>query len=135
MVTREQIIEQARTYLGVKYRHQGRNKAVAVDCVGLVLGVAAELGIPHCDAPGYSRRPDGTLLPEMYAQTDPVVGPGQPGDIAVFHWNGEPMHLAIMTAPDRIIHAFALNRMVCEHRIDDRWRQRIACFRAFPGVK
>lgn len=134
MITREQIVAQARTYLDVKYRHQGRSRDTAVDCVGLVMCVAADLGIPYRDVGGYSRRPDGTLMPEIYAQTEPVAGPGQAGDLAIFHWAGEPMHVAIMTSADSIIHAFALNRMVCEHRLDAQWRRRIACFRAVPGV-
>jgi len=135
MVTRAQIVGQARTYLGVKYRHQGRNKAIAVDCVGLVLGVAQALDIPCVDVEGYSSRADGTLIPALARQTVPVIGTPQPGDIVVFHWAGEPMHLAILTAPDRIIHAFAINRFVCEHRIDEKWRRMIACYRAFPGVE
>lgn len=133
-ITREQIVAEARTWAGTKYRHQGRVKGLAVDCAGLVLGVAAALGIPHRRVDGYSRRPDGTLVSEVEAQTDPVVGAVAAGDIVVFHWNGEPMHLAILTSPDHIIHAFAINRVVCEHRIDEKWRRRIARFRAFPGV-
>lgn len=134
MVTRTQIVEQARTYLGVKYRHQGRSR-LAVDCAGLALCVAADLGIPCSPVDGYSRRPDGTLVDALKEQTEPLTGAPQAGDIAVFQWNGEPMHVAILTAPDRIIHAFAINREVVEHRLDDRWLRRIACYRAFPGAE
>jgi NlpC/P60 family putative phage cell wall peptidase len=133
-ITREQIVAEARTWLGTKYRHQGRVKGLSVDCVGLVFGVAAALGVPHQPVSDYSRRPDGTLLPGIEAQTAPVTGAPAAGDIVVFQWAAEPMHVAILTAPDHIIHAFAINRVVCEHRIDERWQRRVACFRAFPGV-
>jgi len=47
-VTKQQIILQARTWLGTKYHHQGRLKkskagAGGVDCIGLIIGVIDEL--------------------------------------------------------------------------------------------
>jgi cell wall-associated NlpC family hydrolase len=134
-ITRDMIVAEARTMLGCRYRHQGRNPAIALDCVGFVMAVANALGIPYQDVSGYSRRPDGTLIPALEAQTLPVDGAPLAGHIAVFHWNGEPMHLGIMTAPDRVIHAFAVNRCVCEHRLDAKWMRQLRMFRRFPGVE
>lgn len=43
-MTRDQIVAQARTHLHAKFRHQGRS-ARALDCAGLPLLVAVELGL------------------------------------------------------------------------------------------
>ncbi|MBU9608255.1 NlpC/P60 family protein [Burkholderia multivorans] len=134
MITRDAIVTEARTWLGTPYRHQGRIKGIAVDCVGLVIGVCQALGIPCRDETGYSRRPDGTLTPALTVQTLPVEGLPLPGDIAVFHWQGESVHLAIVTGEDRIIHALAINRRVCEHRLDERMQRMIKMCRRIPGV-
>ena len=53
-VTQEDIINQARTWLGTKYHHQGRLKKSSrgdggVDCIGLVIGIIDELGIQDGD--------------------------------------------------------------------------------------
>ncbi len=66
-ITQQQIISQARTWLGTKYHHQGRLKKSArgfggVDCIGLVIGIIDELGIQdgdgnslvHADETNYS---------------------------------------------------------------------------------
>lgn len=135
MVTRQDVVDAARSWLDTPYRHQGRLKGVAVDCVGLVLGVCKELGLECSDVEGYSRRPDGTLLPEMRRQTANVdPGQQQAGDLIVFHWNHDPLHLGILTSPDTMIHAFALVRKVTEHRLDDKWLRQLSCYRKFKEV-
>lgn len=55
------IVECARSWIGTPYHHQARLKGVGVDCAGLVIGVARELGIvaSDFDVSGYSRKPDG----------------------------------------------------------------------------
>jgi cell wall-associated NlpC family hydrolase len=45
MLDRQHIVDTARGWLGVPYRHQGRRKDKGVDCVGLIIGVGAELGL------------------------------------------------------------------------------------------
>lgn len=49
-ITSEQIVAQARTWLGTHYHHQGRLKKSirgpgGVDCIGLIIGLIDELGI------------------------------------------------------------------------------------------
>lgn len=136
MVTRSEVVAEARTWLETPYRHQGRLKGVAVDCAGLVLGVVRALGMECRDVEGYAKRPDGTLKDIVYSQTLPVEpGCEAAGDVVVFHWDNDPVHLAILTSKDSIIHAFAINREVCEHGINERWRRQIAAFRKIPGVE
>lgn len=136
MTTRQDIIDAARGWRDTPYRHQGRLKGIAVDCVGLVLGVCKELELECADVSGYSSRPDGTPLPELQRQTLEVA-PGQqrPGDLAVFHWEQAALHVGILTGPDVVIHAFALARKVTEHRLDAKWLHHVTCYRAFKGVE
>lgn len=136
MATRYDVVAEARTWLETPYRHQGRLKGVSVDCAGLIIGVCRAVGLPCEDMTGYTKRPDGTLKGFVEKQTE-VVAPGaeQPGDLILLHWRNDPVHLAILTGPDVIIHAFAINRKVCEHAIDEKWRAQIACYRKFIGVQ
>ncbi|TDV04694.1 NlpC/P60 family protein [Paraburkholderia caballeronis] len=136
MVTREQIVSEARSWVDTPYRHQGRLKGIAVDCAGLVVCVVRACGLAAQDVAGYSRRPDGSLADVVYAQTLPVgVGAQLPGDVVLFHWDNTPTHLAFLTDADSIIHAFAINRRVCEHRIDDKWRSHIMAYRKISGIE
>lgn len=136
MVTRDEVVKEALSWLDTPYRHQGRLKGVAVDCAGLVVGVAQALGLPATDMTGYARRPDGSLRDFVHGQTE-IVAPGaqQGGDIVIFHWQNDPVHLAILTTPGSIVHAFAINRKVCAHAIDEKWLQNIVGYRKYRGVE
>jgi NlpC/P60 family putative phage cell wall peptidase len=136
MITREQVVAEARSWLGTPYRHQGRTKGLSVDCAGLVIGVCRALGLEAEDMEGYSSRPDGTLKAILYRQTEPVpIGGQQAGDVVLFHWNNEPVHVGLLTGPAAVIHSFATNRRVCEHAIDAQWRRKIVAYRKLRGVE
>ncbi|MFD1381487.1 C40 family peptidase [Fodinicurvata halophila] len=55
---RRAVVAEARGWLGTPFRHGGRCRGAGVDCIGLAIGVAKALGLPHADAAGYPRRPD-----------------------------------------------------------------------------
>jgi hypothetical protein len=113
-----------------------------VDCLGLLIGVAAELGLEARDgsplaghdAPGYSKAPDGAALAARLGELLWPVAPEalQPGDVALFMLDGAPQHLAILSdyAAEQgalgMIHAYAPARRVVEHRLDAEWRKKIA---------
>lgn len=132
MVTREQIVEAARAYLGVRWRHQGRT-AQGMDCLGLIVAVARDLGLPHVDQTDYSRQPDGVRLrQELEAQMDRVET-FQPGDVLMMRFDLNPQHVALVT--DRgIIHSYAQARRVVEHGMDDLWRKRVISAYRFREV-
>ncbi|KWI90202.1 hypothetical protein WM08_15210 [Burkholderia ubonensis] len=133
MATRQQVVDEARTWLGTRWQHQGRLRGVGVDCAGLVVCVMRAVGADVADVEGYTRRPDGSLLDIVRARSLPA-DVAAAGDVAVFAWDSDPCHLAIMTGPGSIIHAFAPSRMVVEHDLDDRWRAALVCVRRVPGV-
>lgn len=114
-MTRDVIVSEARAWIGTPFSHQARLKGVGVDCAGLIIGVARELGMvgEGFDITGYSRDPDGrTLL--AYCETHMQrIGREdiEPGDVVVIRWHDHPQHLGIVGdyvhGGHSLIHAFA----------------------------
>lgn len=129
MTTRADIVAEARTWLGTRWQHQASQRGIGSDCIGLVVGVGRELGIPEAyafaqdlEVKGYGREPDPRMLLAACSRyLDPCRNP-VPGDILLFRFKTEPQHFALISAPDYMIHAFANARRVVENRIDDAWR-------------
>jgi cell wall-associated NlpC family hydrolase len=127
------IARQARSYLGVPYVHLGRSRH-GVDCAGLVLCVAHELGLTDWDDTHYSRQPDEAHLRACLEQFCRPVCCGdcvQAGDVLLMEIRGRTQHLAIVTEvpvgqkPGRLLHAYQTPGRVVEHSLDARWRRRI----------
>lgn len=99
-VTREQIVAEARSWVGTPWVHQHRVKGRAVDCVGLVIGVARNLGLvpDEFEVTGYSQMPDGRLLELCTTYMRPVARDAmQPGDVVVVAIVDQPQHVGILT--------------------------------------
>ena len=121
---RSLIPVRARAYLGVKWRHLGRDPARGLDCVGLVLRAAEDVGLLQGVAfPSYGRRPEGyRLTAEVARHCRPVpMAEMAPGDILTFAGVERlPCHLAIVTETRPavlIIHAWAEHGRVAEHSL------------------
>lgn len=99
MTTRAEVVAEARSWIGTPFQHQQRLKGVGVDCAGLVIGVARELGLVAADfdVTGYSRAPDGTLL-ELCDANMARIGQDQmqPGDVVVVSVESDPQHMGIL---------------------------------------
>lgn len=134
MVTREQIVAEARTWLKTPFRHQGRVRGVGVDCAGVVVGVAHALGLSTFDHTGYGREPHGGMLKRLLdAHLDRVTGEPQPGDVLLMRFEREPQHLAIVSDLG-IIHAYERVGRCVEHGLDEVWRRRIVRAYSFLGL-
>ena len=134
-MTAEDILAAARSFLGTPFRHQGRIPGLALDCAGLVVSVAKEIGADYIDRPGYSRNPSGGLL-ESALDDQPClerVTDRQPGDVLLMRFSGEPQHLAIFTG-ENIIHSYEAVGKVCEHRLASVWAARIVRVYRFKGI-
>ena len=119
MTDREEIVAAARSWIGVRWQHQGRSRAGGIDCVGLLVVVAHSLGIAITDSAGYRRRQDGRqLLFQLECQLDKkFVTDWKEGDIAVFEESAFPIHvgfLAGQVGAGTVIHAHARRRQVIE---------------------
>ncbi len=115
----ENFIAQARTWIGTPFRHQGRAKNVGVDCAGVLLGAAWELGLPIEDFPRYSHEPDPAVLREYLASQLAPVSPPAPGDVLLMKFGkSPPTHLALRTDIG-LLHAYAPARKVVETSLDE----------------
>lgn len=134
-MTVDDIIAAAREHLGTPYRHQGRVPGRSLDCAGLLVVVARELGVEHFDVSGYSRRPDGSLLSVIQSQPalERIAAP-EPGAVLVMRFASDPQHVALCTGPT-LIHSHASVGKVCEHRFADVWRARVIASFRFKGVE
>ena len=136
MITRQDIVDAARTCLGTPFRHCGRDKVLGLDCIGLLVSVCKDLSIPHKDVLNYSRVPDGsTLTLNISSQLSSCSDPST-GDVLVF-WTARPSlprHVAIIATPTRIIHTWSDVGKVVEHELDEDWQRRICGSYRFPGI-
>jgi NlpC/P60 family putative phage cell wall peptidase len=141
MVTRAQVVAAARARLGTRWLHQGRTKGAGLDCIGLVVDVARELGlVAEIPLPNYSKHPDGQTLREgcdRYMTRIDAAAAG-PGDVLIFAFTNEPQHMGIVAEHEgrqTIIHSLMLSRKVVETSLDDNWRERIRGAFRIPGVE
>jgi cell wall-associated NlpC family hydrolase len=122
-------VELARQYVGVPFRHQGRDPAIGLDCVGLLVVVFRALGHDVRDLAAYARDPHHGLLEQMLVANGGVrVTDPQPGDIALIAFHGVVRHAALVGDHAdglSLIHTYTGNRCVIEHRLDAKWRRRI----------
>lgn len=140
-MTADDIIAAARSAIGTPFKHQGRTVGRGMDCVGLPLYVADQMGISYTDVVGYARRPGGGKLEATF---DAHVESGilvrvkiaemRAGDFLMMRFSGEPQHMAIYTG-ENIVHAYQQVGRVCEHRLDDLWRARIVRVYRLAGIE
>lgn len=135
MTTRDQVVAMARTCLGVRFRHQGREPEQGLDCVGLVIYTRKQLGLSSFDYLNYAHTPDPAKLIELLrAELVPIeIDEVQPGDVLHFRVGNNPVHVGLAT-DNGVIHSVANLRGVVEHRLDDEWRSRIVAAYQIPGV-
>lgn len=138
MTTRAEIIAEAREWIGTPYRHQGRLKHIASDCVGMLICVPRALGIfpPGFDVNGYKRDPDPEMMRSLLNLHLDRVLPGvpQPGDILWIRPHDKARHLALYTFDNTVIHAIDKIRGVAEHIFDERWRRSVSGVWRYRGV-
>lgn len=135
MITRAAIVAEARTWLDTPFKHQGRVKGRACDCVGVVVGTAQALGLMVEDEKGYSITPSGTLLMDVVGRQGVRVPVTEalPGDVYVMRFEREPQHLAFATDVG-VLHAYSAVGRCVEHAIDDKWRRRILAVYRFKEL-
>lgn len=134
------MVGEARAWLGTPYQHQCSLKGVGTDCLGLIRGIWRSLyGDEPLVVPPYSpdwaeKNGHETLL-EAARDCLVEIAPSTavPGDILLFRMapNAPCKHMAILSAPDRMIHAY-WGRAVVESFLIPYWRNRIAFAFSFP---
>jgi len=142
------IVENARGWLGTRFAHQGRRRACGsdgggVDCLGLLVGVAAECKLTKdgrllaaYDELDYGHFPDEVrLFMALKACLHEVEQDDvRTADVLLLKIDGRAQHVGIVGEYAggglSLIHAYAPARRVVEHRLDAAWRQKmVAVFR------
>ncbi len=126
MLTGEDIVSAARSWIGTPFFHTGREKGLGVDCGGLVIGIMHELQMTDFDDRNYSpATPAGftrALLEKGCIEVLPCEM--ERGDIMLFNLLGFDQHVAIYS--DGMIHANSSAGKVIEHDLTEVWERRIA---------
>lgn len=142
MTPRADVVVAARSWIGTPYHHQARVKSVGVDCAGLVVGVARELGLvaPDMDVAGYARRPDGWSFlawADEYMARVPRSEMG-PGHCVVVRFGKHPQHIGIvgdyLHGGLSIVHALAGRGVVETRLLLDNNMRYVAAY-ALPNVE
>lgn len=137
----EHFVAVARTYLGTKFKHQGRLRGIAIDCVGLLVCVGRECGLEIEDHLDYDSKPNAAILRaaierccDEVTKRDHRTGAvlpaiARPGEIILFRLDSEKPETAVhaaMRTPCGILHARGevdVARVV-EHGLTEGWRSR-----------
>jgi cell wall-associated NlpC family hydrolase len=137
----QQVVAAARALLGTPWMHQARLPGQAVDCVGLVVLVARQLGLvpAEWDVQGYSRMPDGSLL-QLCAQHMQPIEALEEGAVIAVRTLRDPQHLAIVAGSPgpgrwRVVHACQRAGRVVETRLLLRPSFGLCGVYRLPGVR
>jgi NlpC/P60 family putative phage cell wall peptidase len=138
MATGLEIVTAARSWLGTGFVHAAAAKGFGCDCLGLILGVAREVGLTAYVPKPYSR---DIPVDWMRRELDRLLVPvpvAQPGDVLLFRVRSVPIHLAYKSSSTHMIHAHEWtpgSGAVIETPLDRFWRrQQVGAWR-WPGVE
>ncbi len=134
------IVAEALTWLDTPFHHQGRRKGAAVDCIGLVIGIARAFGFDKAagfdEFTGYSKSPDHNVMAEQLQRylTRISVPDALTGDILHFSFIGFPQHVAIKMPGGKIIHAHEPDKRVVHHGLSGFWASRVMGAYRYKGL-
>ena len=137
---RAAALAEVRQWLGTPYRHQASRRGVGCDCLGLVRGVwralyGDEPEIPPPYRPDWAEVGEREILLQAFGRwLIPLdLADARPGDGLVFRMEPRAVakHCAILSADDRMIHAY-WGRACVESWLGAWWRQRVVAAFRFP---
>lgn len=139
-MTRADVVDAARAWLGTPYRHRAATVGAGCDCLGLLRGVWRSVTGDEPEAlPNYARdwrRVQADALEgacgRWLVRAD---GDAQAGQVVLFGigHDGHARHCGIMVSATRFIHAQERIGVV-EANMGKAWERRIAGLFDFPGV-
>lgn len=142
MTRQQEILAEARRWIGTPYRHQASTLGAGTDCLGLIRGVwRAVVGAEPEAIPAYTAdwsepagREDLLAAGGRWLRSKPVTD-ARPGDVLLFRMQDGAVakHLGILTAltPASFVHAYS-GHGVIESPLSEPWARRIAACFAFP---
>jgi cell wall-associated NlpC family hydrolase len=134
--TRSRIIEEARSYIGVPWKHRGRSRT-GIDCLGLVLEVGSKFGLhDYPDDVHYTRQSSGQELITPFIRHGKRVTDFKDlkdGDVLIMKDRFFPHHVGFIASKGgtrTLIHACVHQRKVVEDVLtEDRYRKIITAFK------
>lgn len=145
-ITREQVVAEAREWIGTPWHHQASVKGIGCDCIGLEVGVGELLSMPLAAKwkldvrfRNYGKLPlPGPLIEscDEYMDEIPVAQAGL-GDVLLLTMLVDPMHFGIVSRlePMYMIHAYEPAGEVVEQIVDAKWQRRILKAFRMRGVE
>lgn len=135
MIAPAQVVDNARSWLGVKFMHQGRTRN-GCDCLGFIAACMNELGSPTLldNLPvNYARDPQALLVSGLKELTREI--PLEAGALILFQFprTAYPSHAAIYTG-ESMIHSHEPNLKVVEHGYRAAWLKYTRGIWALPLV-
>lgn len=146
MATRKDVVEQARTWLGTRWHHQGRMKKNektpgGADCIGLVYGVGRELGLlgTSGDITDYAmnavderlvEHANKVLVRKSSNYRDMITG-----DVIIVKRGIYPHHVMIYSGAQTFIHSCNLRKYVLESPVRGSDLAALCGVYEFPGIE
>lgn len=147
ILTSLHVVDEARTWIGTPWKHQAMEKGLGADCVGLLAGIAKEVGLFDAslklrdpELRGYGREPDPRRLALACATyLEPTSRRFLLARVVFLHVprGAYPQHFGLISRedPPYLIHATAAHpRAVVENRLDRVWQSRVYAVYKFRGV-
>ena len=140
--SRDDIVAEARRWLGTPYHHQASLCGVGTDCLGLVRGIWRALHGTDAEAvPAYSRDwAEATGAETMLAAARRHLreidrAAATRGDVVIFRYRPRAVakHVGILTDATRMIHAIE-GSAVGEVPLGTWWRRHMVAAFSFPGI-
>ncbi|HEQ98802.1 MAG TPA: hypothetical protein ENO22_05625 [candidate division Zixibacteria bacterium] len=132
MSEREQIIEEARSFLGVPFQHRGRSRS-GLDCVGLLELVGLAVFGNKIELGAYPRHPSSRqVFEQINKYADRIEGSqARPGDLVLMNYGGRSTHFGILSDKG-VINASAIEKKVVEQPL---FLGRIVAYYKIRGVR
>lgn len=131
---RQKIVDEARKWIGVPFRHHGRNQQ-GIDCAGLLYVVySAIVNYELNDFKKYPSVPNtGFTFRTIREYADRILpSEAQSGDVVLLNFAGASTHFGILTDLG-VIHADATLKRVVEHSISVVGQGRAVAFFRMKG--
>lgn len=132
MILAADIVQAAESMIGTPFVHQGRVPGKGLDCVGLLVAVARQLGLKAEDRADYPPETSRAMLTAALAASCARLSgfrEARPGDILVFRRGRERWHTGILAAldPPAFVHAWSkpTGGSVRRDHLDRVWRRSI----------